>query len=116
MQPALYRLRNLRLISEKELFQLKRADEADGSRCISELLALRETELDPPGGAFRHRFMELALDAHGRAIISRGKLDELIRLVSGTVSEHDYFLGHADAKDASSAQLELSEPLSEELV
>lgn len=91
---AIYRLKNLRLVSQAELDRLLEHEAAEG-RQIERALALppwqarrgapeaagEEGAAETTGGDFRGRFLSLALEAYRRDRISRGKLRELGRLV-----------------------------------
>ncbi|MBI3131487.1 MAG: ImmA/IrrE family metallo-endopeptidase [Acidobacteria bacterium] len=78
---ALYRLRNLRLLTNPELDLLKGLDEAGQGRQLAELLGLPEPDHSELRGAFRHRFLGLALEGYRRDEISYGKLKELVAMV-----------------------------------
>jgi Zn-dependent peptidase ImmA (M78 family)/DNA-binding XRE family transcriptional regulator len=79
---ALYRLRNLRLVTAKELDRLKALDESGKGRQIANLLGLPEPDHEAVRNEFRHRFLGLALEAYRRDEISRGKLEELAAMVA----------------------------------
>jgi Zn-dependent peptidase ImmA (M78 family)/transcriptional regulator with XRE-family HTH domain len=81
VQSALYRLRNLRLIKESELEQLKAQDEQGDSKEIARLLGLPEPEAAERGTEFTRRFLGLALEALRRGKISKAKFLELARMV-----------------------------------
>jgi Zn-dependent peptidase ImmA (M78 family)/transcriptional regulator with XRE-family HTH domain len=74
---ALYRLRNLRVISDAELEELKQQEEAGKGRRVAALLDLLEVDHEAARNEFRHRFLSLALEALRRGEISRAKLVEL---------------------------------------
>jgi Zn-dependent peptidase ImmA (M78 family)/transcriptional regulator with XRE-family HTH domain len=76
-QVVLYRLRNLKLISDRELQELLSEERAGHGRQLEQLLDLPEADHAKERNRFRHRFLSLALEAYGRAAISRGKLEEL---------------------------------------
>ena len=78
---ALYRLRNLRLITDAELDQLKQQEEAGKGRQVAALLDLPEVDHEAARNEFRHRFLALALEALRRGEISRAKLAELAAMV-----------------------------------
>lgn len=78
---ALYRLRNLRLITDAELDQLKQLEEAGKGRHVAALLDLPEVDHEAARNEFRHRFLGLALEALRRGEISRAKLAELAGMV-----------------------------------
>ena len=60
---ALYRLRNLRLMSEPEFQGLKRQDEEGASQGLAAMLALPEIQPNDQAGEFCRRSLVLALEA-----------------------------------------------------
>jgi hypothetical protein len=89
---ALYRLRNLQLLSQEEMGSLL-ADEQEGrGRSLSWLLGLPEPDHEAARDEFRSRFLGLALEAFRREKISTGKLRELAGLVEVSAEELDRFL------------------------
>jgi Zn-dependent peptidase ImmA (M78 family) len=78
---ALYRFRNLRLIGDAELEELKHQEEAGKGRQVAALLDLRDVDHEAARNEFRHRFLSLALEALRRREISRAKLGELAAMV-----------------------------------
>lgn len=74
---ALYRLRNLRIISKSELDTLKELDDLGRGRQIAQHLGLPEPDHAEVRRHFQHRILGLALEAYRREEISREKLDEL---------------------------------------
>jgi Zn-dependent peptidase ImmA (M78 family)/DNA-binding XRE family transcriptional regulator len=78
---TLYRLRNLRLITDVELEDLKQQEESGKGRHVAALLDLPEVDHDAARNEFRHRFLGLALEAFRRDEISRAKLAELAGMV-----------------------------------
>jgi Zn-dependent peptidase ImmA (M78 family)/transcriptional regulator with XRE-family HTH domain len=76
-QVVLYRLRNLRLISDRDLQRLLSEEQAGHGRQLEQLLDLPKPDHAKERNRFRHRFLSLALEAYRRAAISRGKLEEL---------------------------------------
>jgi Zn-dependent peptidase ImmA (M78 family)/transcriptional regulator with XRE-family HTH domain len=76
-QVVLYRLRNLRLISDRGLQELLSEEQAGHGRQLERLLDLPEPDHAKERNRFRHRFLSLALEAYRRTAISRGKLEEL---------------------------------------
>jgi len=74
---ALYRLRNLHLLSQAELAVLLAEEEAGHGKRISGLLGLPEPDHAAGRGEFRSRLLGLALEAYRREKITRGKLREL---------------------------------------
>lgn len=82
---ALYRLLNLKLVSERQFQEMKKMD-ADGlSKQVAELLGLVETPEEENVNAFDRRYLVLALEAYRREKISRRKLLEIAgQLGAGT--------------------------------
>jgi Zn-dependent peptidase ImmA (M78 family)/transcriptional regulator with XRE-family HTH domain len=74
---TLYRLRNLKLLSEKEFERLKTLDEQGRGRRIQELLELPPMDSGKHKSEFHRRFSSLALEALRREKISRAKFMEL---------------------------------------
>lgn len=77
---ALFRLRNLRLLTETEFEQLKALDERGKGKQLAELLGLPEPDHAEMRSEFKHRFLGLALEAFRRDEISHGKLRELVAM------------------------------------
>lgn len=77
---ALYRLRNLRLITESQFGKLKEQDERKG-REIALALGLGEPDHQAARGEFRRRFLGLGIEAFRQKKITRAKLVELAKLV-----------------------------------
>ncbi|MHB8894937.1 MAG: helix-turn-helix domain-containing protein [Candidatus Geothermincolia bacterium] len=86
---ALFRLRNLRLVTEVEFQQLKARDDSGKGRDLAEQLGLPEPDHTKIRDAFRHRFLSLALEAYRREEISRGKLRELAGMMKLSAEELD---------------------------
>ena len=78
---ALYRLRNLRFLTEAELAALKALDEAGKGNQLAELLGLPEPRRTEARSSLKHRILGLALEAFRRDEISRAKLRELVTMV-----------------------------------
>lgn len=74
---ALYRLRNLRILSKTELETLKELDDRGRGKQLAGHLGLPEPDHEEVREQFQHRILVLALEAYRREEISRGKLDEL---------------------------------------
>jgi len=74
---ALYRLRNLKIINERELQALMALDQVGKGRDLARLLALPEPDHRAAREVFRHRFLSLALEAYRREVITRSKFAEL---------------------------------------
>ncbi len=78
---AIYRLRNLQLISPTELKRLLEQEQAGRGRQLEKLLQLPEPAHVEERNRFRHHFLNLALDAFDRELISRSKLEELFAVI-----------------------------------
>lgn len=78
---ALYRLRNLRILSESELDQMKKLDDLGRGKQLAAHLGLPEPDHSETRERFQHRILGLALEAYRRDEISRGKLDELASML-----------------------------------
>jgi Zn-dependent peptidase ImmA (M78 family)/DNA-binding XRE family transcriptional regulator len=74
---AIYRVRNLHLISDRELKRLLDEEKAGRGRELAHLLEIPEPDHVKERNRFRHRFLSLALEAFRREEISRAKLEEL---------------------------------------
>ncbi len=74
---ALYRLMNLRMITDKQFESMKQADVAGMSKQLAVLLGLREISEAENINAFYRRYLVLALEAYRREKISRRKLVEI---------------------------------------
>ena len=79
---ALYRLKNLRLIDERELQRLKTEEDDGAGKAIADFLAA-DDPVEEPGmrDEFRRRFLGLALEANRREEITQSKLTELAAMV-----------------------------------
>ena len=92
---ALFRLRNLKMTTQAEFELLKTAEDMGRGRGLAGLLTLRDTyELEDKNG-FRHRVLNLALEAYRRDQITRAKLGELATLLSVREEEVDQVLERA---------------------
>lgn len=78
---CLYRLRNLRLVTDAEFEHLRGLDESGRSRELALALGLPEPDHEEARNWFRHRVLGLALEAYRREEISRGKLVELAAML-----------------------------------
>jgi Zn-dependent peptidase ImmA (M78 family) len=76
-QVVLYRLRNLRILSERELSELLKLEEAGHGRQLEKLMDLPEPDHQRERNRFQYRFLSLGLEAYRREVISRSKLEEL---------------------------------------
>jgi Zn-dependent peptidase ImmA (M78 family)/transcriptional regulator with XRE-family HTH domain len=74
---ALYRLLNLRLITEKQFDEMKQLDHNGLSKQLAELFGLPQSAEDENVSAFYRRYLGLALEAYRREKISRRKLLEI---------------------------------------
>lgn len=92
-QAALFRLLNLRLVTQAEFDRLKAADEAGYGRELASLLSLPDEDDDDRDG-FRHRVLSLALEAYRRDLITRAKLVEVAKLLSMEAEEIQGLLRH----------------------
>jgi Zn-dependent peptidase ImmA (M78 family)/transcriptional regulator with XRE-family HTH domain len=78
---ALYRLRNLRFITDAELGHLKKLEDQGIGSELARLLDLPEPDHVAARNEFRHRFLNLGLEALRRGEITRAKLTELGEMV-----------------------------------
>ncbi len=92
-QAALFRLLNLRLVTQAEFDQLKMADDAGYGRELASLLSLPDEDEDDKDG-FRHRVLSLGLEAYRRELITRAKLVEVATLLSMEAEEIQGLLRH----------------------
>ena len=77
---ALYRLRNLRLITQADFSRLRRLDDSGRAKQLADHLGLPEPDHSARDG-FQHRVLGLALEAYRREDISRGKFIELAAML-----------------------------------
>lgn len=96
---ALYRLRNLGLLTEAELEALKQQEEIGRGRELASLLELPEPDHEAARNEFRHRFLSLALEAFRRGEISRAKLAELAQMVDLGADELTHLLRQTGLED-----------------
>lgn len=89
---ALFRLRNLRLISDSELHKLRAEEDRGVGREVARFLDLPEPDHTVARNEFRHRFLALGLEALRRGEITRAKLRELAAKVAVPVAELDIIL------------------------
>lgn len=79
---ALYRLKNLSLINDREFQRLKSEEDAGAGRAIANFLAADDpVEERGTRDEFRRRFLGLALEANRREEITQSKLTELAAMV-----------------------------------
>ena len=102
---ALFRLRNLKLITQAEFDDLKTAEEGGRGRELAAMLALPDTDDAEDKNGFRHRVLSLALEAYRRDQITRAKLVELAALLSMREEEVDQLLERAGLADGDSADV-----------
>lgn len=98
---TLYRLRNLRILSDAEFANLKEHEDVGFGRAVANLLRLPDIDEDAARDEYRHRFLSLALEAFRRAEISRAKLGELANMIGLDSTElpdllHGIGLGDVD--------------------
>ena len=85
---ALYRLKNLRLIDEREFQRLKSEEDTGAGKAIADFLAVADpVEEQETQDEFRRRFLGLALEANRREEITQSKLTELAAMVG--MKRHD---------------------------
>ena len=96
---ALYRLRNLRLITDAQLEDLKHQEEAGKGRQVAMLLDLPDVDHESARNEFRHRFLGLVLEALRRGEISRAKLAELAGMVELGSEEVAHLLRETGLED-----------------
>lgn len=92
---ALFRLRNLKLLTQAELDELKSADEAGSGLELGRLLNLPDADSSDDADGFRHRVLGLSLEAYRRELITRAKVIEVARLLSVHADEIDELLERA---------------------
>ena len=102
---ALFRLRNLRLVSQPEFDQLKAAEEAGRGRELASLMSLPDLTDREDKNGFRHRVLALALEGFRRDQITLSKLYELAALLSMTRKEVDQLLDQAGLLDSGPADV-----------
>jgi len=78
---VIYRLRNLQLISDRDVKNLLELEHAGRGRDLAKLLQVQEPDHTEERNRFRYRFLSLALEAFTRDKISRAKLIELFATV-----------------------------------
>lgn len=79
---ALYRLKNLRLIDERELQDLKAQEDSGAGKAMADFLATDIAINEPDSrDEFRRRFLGLALEANRREEITQSKFNELASMV-----------------------------------
>lgn len=99
---ALYRLRNLRLLTAAEFDHLRNLDDCGVSKQLAAHLDIPDPDLPPERrNWFRQRILLLALEAYRREEISRGKLIELGRMLDIATTETDALIEEARLDDNS---------------
>lgn len=78
---CLYRLRNLRVLTDAEFEHLRQLDESGRGRDLASAFGLPEPDHEEARNWFRHRVLGLALEAYRREEISRGKLVEIAAML-----------------------------------
>lgn len=101
---ALYRLRNVRLLSKTEFEHLRMLDEAGKGKELADSLGLPEPDHAEVRNEFRHRFLGLGLEAYRREEISRGKLQELAAMVELSADALEKLVEDAGLDDDRSAR------------
>lgn len=94
---ALYRLRNLRLITERAFDQLQGLDQTGKGKALSAFLGIPVQDPTAMRNAFKRRFLGLVLEAYRREEISRGKVQELAAMVGEAEGDLDSLIGAAIA-------------------
>jgi Zn-dependent peptidase ImmA (M78 family) len=89
---ALYRLLNLKLVTEKQFQEMKQMDTDGVSRAVTELLGLAESSPDDNLSAFYRRYLVLALEAYRREKISHRKLVEIGAKLGVEINEIELIL------------------------
>jgi Zn-dependent peptidase ImmA (M78 family)/transcriptional regulator with XRE-family HTH domain len=107
-QTALYRLKNLKLVTDEELSRLLEEDRERGNP-VAKSLGLREPDHTAARNEFAHRFLGLGVEAYRRGLISRSKLVELGELL-GEHEEHVVdLLENAGLADSEPADVSIPE-------
>src|SRR5262249_47411218 len=78
---ALYRLRNLHILSDRELQELLAQEREGRGRELERLLRLPQPNHAKERNRFHYRFLSLALEAFAREAISQSKAEELFSMV-----------------------------------
>ncbi len=89
---AIYRMRNLRLIRQKDMEDLLQQERDGAGSNVARLLGLAAPDPAPADQGFRWRFLSLGIEALRREEISRAKLNELSRLIGMDASELEEIL------------------------
>ena len=78
---ALFRMKNLRQIDDREFQRLKAEEDSGAGQAIATFLAAPEAPEKVSRDDFRRRFLALALETYRRDEITRSKLAELAAMV-----------------------------------
>ncbi len=113
---ALYRLKNLGVISQAKLDELLREEQEGRGKEIERSLRLavpRKEKGKRPAGSkdFRSRFLAFAVEAYRREKISRGKLSELASIVDFSSSALDRVLRAVGMEEEPESEVLLPEGL-----
>lgn len=106
---ALYRLLNLKVITEPEFSRMKEPDQAGTSLRLAELLALPPAEKVDHASEFSRRFLGLALEALRRELISRSKFVELAQQVGAPREDAEELIASAHLDETNSQSVLLPE-------
>jgi Zn-dependent peptidase ImmA (M78 family) len=100
---TIYRLRNLKLISETEMNEFLESEEDEAGLRIEKILNLPDPEVRSDRNQFRHRFLGLGLEALRRGEITKSKLVELGAMVEVSAEDLDRFLAETGLQDEQEA-------------
>ncbi len=92
---ALFRLHNLKFVSDTQFDQLRARDEQGGSALIASVLGLRAMPGADHSGEFTRRFLGMALEAYRRERITKSKLLELAKRIHVDVAGMEQLLESA---------------------
>jgi transcriptional regulator with XRE-family HTH domain len=106
---ALYRLLNLKLITEPEFSRMKEFDQGGACQRLAELLALPPFEKVDHAAEFNRRFLGLALEALRRERISRSKFVELAQQVGTSREDAEELIQSAGLDEEESQSVLLPE-------
>lgn len=96
---ALFRLRNLRLLTAPEFKFLKSLDDEGRGKQLALLFGFKESDHQEIRSEFKHRFLGLALEAFRRGEVSRSKLRELVAMVDLAAADLEQLLSGAGFDD-----------------
>ncbi|MES2354373.1 MAG: XRE family transcriptional regulator [Pseudomonadota bacterium] len=98
---ALYRLKNLRFVDEREFQHLKAQEDSGAGKSIANFLAANDpVEEQETRDEFRRRFLGLALEANRREEITESKFTELAAMVGMSRKEVRQVLASAGLEQA----------------